>query len=79
LSFEELDWSYVDDIFENPPPTLRGFTLGIRYKGVTFEGKPMLLGDLQTAVTSVMKQRMPHLTTMLLRNHAFKFSFVAVK
>jgi hypothetical protein len=83
LSFEELirlNWSYVDDIFENPPPTLREFTLGIRYKGKTFEGKPVLLGDLQTALRSVMGQRMPHLTTMASsKPHAFKFSFIALK
>lgn len=82
LSFEELirlDWSYVDDIFENPPPTLRELTLGIRYKRKTFEGKPVLLGDLQTALRSVMERRMPHLTTMASsKPHIFKFSFVAV-
>lgn len=71
LSFEELirlDWSYVDDIFENPPPTLRELTLGIRYKRKTFEGKPVLLGDLQTALRSAMERRMPHLQRWLLRN-----------
>jgi len=83
LTFEELihlNWSSVDDIFENPPPTLRGFTLGIRNMGEMFEGKQVRLEDLQTTLTSVMEQRMPHLTTMASsKPHAFKFSFIALQ
>ena len=71
-----LDWSDVDDVFKTPPRMLKEFTLAVKYRGKPRQGKPVLRGDLQFALKTVMEQRMPNLTGMASAGpDAFKFSF----
>ena len=82
MGFQELihlDWSDVDDVFKTPPRMLTEFTLAVKYRGKLRQGKPVLRGDLQMALKSVMEQRMPNLAGMASAGpDAFKFSFIAL-
>ena len=81
MSFQELihlDWS-DNDVFEAPPRMLKEFMLVVKYRGKPLQGKPVLCGDLQIALKSVMERRMPNLTRMASAGpDVFKFSFIAL-
>jgi hypothetical protein len=82
MGFQELihlDWSDVDDVFETPPRMLKEFTLAVKYNGKPLQGKPVLRGDLEIALKSVMERRMHNLTGMASAGpDVFKFSFIAL-
>ena len=58
---------------------LKEFTLAVKYRGKRpRQGKPVLRGDLQIALKTVMEQRMPNLTGMASAGPDFKFSLIAL-